>query len=415
MRRWSLTARPAVMALGRRPACAQFGPGGGGMRPGGAGAARPQPAGEEKEEGPAEAAPEEKGESPALQPLPAWPQQKEKPLQFFQLNGYIRFRAYLFHNLNLGFCAAATSGPQVAVLHPATPSSARRAGQSGRRRHQPAVELRRAQQGQLPHRQPHLGRHAPAPRADHQRHRAGARQGADRHLRQPGARLDARGLLPQRRRAPHRRAARRRSRARRSRRSAGVNSVYDSIHVKRAWAEVRTPFGELRFGRMPSHWGIGMLVNNGDCLDCDYGINADRVMFATKLWGHFIAFLWDWVATGPTTQIIGPQQRPGRPFYNADTLDDVSQWILALGKHGQARGAEGEARPGQDRLQLRRLLRLPPAGLGRDRPTRRSAVEQRPDRSCRTTLRAAPAPRRSSPTSGCASTGRSCTSRPKAR
>ena len=33
---------------------------------------------------------------------------------------------------------------------------------------------------------------------------------------------------------------------------------------------------------------------------------------------------------------------------------------------GQARGAEGEARPGQDRLQLRRLLRLSPAGLGSD-------------------------------------------------
>ena len=116
-----------------------------------------------------------------------------------------------------------------------------------------------------------------------------------------------------------------------SRRSAGINSVYDSIRAKRAWAEVRTPFGELRFGRMPSHWGIGMLVNNGDCLDCDFGVNADRVMFATKLWGHFIAFMWDWVATGPTTQLIGPQQGQG-VFYNADTLDDVSQWILALGK-----------------------------------------------------------------------------------
>jgi uncharacterized protein (TIGR04551 family) len=37
------------------------------------------------------------------------------------------------------------------------------------------------------------------------------------------------------------------------------------------------------------------------------------------------------VATGPTTQIIGPQQGQG-VFYNADTIDDVSQWALALGK-----------------------------------------------------------------------------------
>jgi uncharacterized protein (TIGR04551 family) len=74
-----------------------------------------------------------------------------------------------------------------------------------------------------------------------------------------------------------------------------------------------------------------MFVNNGDCLDCDYGTTADRVMFSTKLWGHYFAFLWDWVATGPTTQIIGPQTNSG-PYFNADTLDDVSQWILAVFK-----------------------------------------------------------------------------------
>src|ERR1700688_5032591 len=104
MRRWLFLVIPTVLALGATPAFAQFGPGGGGQRPGGPGG---QPGagapGEEKEEGPAEAAPEEKGEGPAMQPLPAWPQQKEKALQFFQLNGYIRFRAALYHSLNLGY------------------------------------------------------------------------------------------------------------------------------------------------------------------------------------------------------------------------------------------------------------------------------------------------------------------------
>jgi uncharacterized protein (TIGR04551 family) len=111
----------------------------------------------------------------------------------------------------------------------------------------------------------------------------------------------------------------------------GQNTNVASINAKRAWAEVRTPFGELRFGRMPSHWGMGMLVNNGDCLDCDYGANVDRVMFATKLWGHFISFMWDWAATGPTTRILDRLNQSG-PDFNAEPLDDVSQWILALGK-----------------------------------------------------------------------------------
>src|SRR5262245_10407108 len=111
MRRWSLVLMNALVASLAAPAFAQFGPG---AAPG---AGAPTTQGQEKEEGPAEAAPEEKGESPALQPLPAWPQQKEKQLQFFQLNGYIRFRAYLFHNLNLG----SFEGPAQAVSGPRSP------------------------------------------------------------------------------------------------------------------------------------------------------------------------------------------------------------------------------------------------------------------------------------------------------
>ena len=97
MPRW-LPAVAILLLQLSAPAYAQFGPG---SRPPSGPSTGPD---KEKEEGPAEQAPEDKtGESPALQPLPAWPAQREKQLQFFQLNGYIRFRAYLFHNLNLGY------------------------------------------------------------------------------------------------------------------------------------------------------------------------------------------------------------------------------------------------------------------------------------------------------------------------
>ena len=134
-------------------------------------------------------------------------------------------------------------------------------------------------------------------------------------------------------------------------------------------------------------------------------------MFATKLWGHFIAFMWDWVATGPTTQIIGPQQGQG-VFYNADTLDDVSQWVLALGKQDKPEELKEKLDQGkivfnyggyfvyrqQDWDQTGALT---PSGN-----TYADAADEHPP---------APRPRRSSATSGCGSTGRSCTSRPKAR
>src|SRR5262249_54290274 len=110
---------------------------------------------------------------------------------------------------------------------------------------------------------------------------------------------------------------------------AGRNAAEDSVSVKRAWAEVRTPFGELRFGRMPSHWGTGMFINDGNCLDCNYGISNDRVMFASRPAGPSSPYLvfaaMDWVSIGPTsaTLDIGANQYQGQPF-NATKRDDVN-------------------------------------------------------------------------------------------
>ncbi|MFI5289216.1 MAG: TIGR04551 family protein [Polyangia bacterium] len=323
MRRWSQVLVYAAIASVAAPAWAQFGGSGGGGAPGGGAPS----AGEEKPEGPAEAAPEEKGESPALQPLPAWPQQREKQLQFFQLNGYIRFRAFLFHNLNLGYYDKST-GPRAPFPIPISEfNKTGMAGSAG------------------------SGTDSSCAARNHSNCRDNDLTSADMRLRleptlnvteqvRVKAQIDVfdnmvLGTTPQSYYLNNRGFTSNvpipAESASQQAPQPGLNSVYDSIRAKRAWAEVRTPFGELRFGRMPSHWGMGMLVNNGDCLDCDFGDNADRVMFATKLWGHFIAFLWDWVATGPTTQIIGPQSDAGR-FYNAEPLDDTSQWILALGK-----------------------------------------------------------------------------------
>ncbi|HZS40216.1 MAG TPA: TIGR04551 family protein [Polyangia bacterium] len=326
MRRWSLLLVSAAMLCIAAPARAQFGPGGGGMRPpGGPGGGATQP-GEEKEEGPAEAAPEEKGENPALQPLPQWPQQKEKSLQFFQLNGYIRFRAYLFHNLNMGYYEG-VSGPKSPFFipisevggngqangagNPASACSSRNkvncrddnsTSADMRLRLEPTINV--TEQVRVKAQIDVFDNMVLGSTPEGYTINGSGR--SDGVLLNAFARTQV---------AP----------------VAGYNSVLGSINAKRAWAEVKTPFGLLQFGRMPSHWGMGMLVNNGDCLDCDFGANADRVMFSTQLWGHFFAFLWDWVATGPTTGIIGAPQSQGQA-YNADTIDDVSQWILALGK-----------------------------------------------------------------------------------
>jgi hypothetical protein len=59
------------------------------------------------------------------------------------------------------------------------------------------------------------------------------------------------------------------------------------FRVRRAWTEFNIPVGILRVGRQPSHWGMGLLANQGTEIDDEFGENHygstyDRVMFLTK-------------------------------------------------------------------------------------------------------------------------------------
>ena len=68
-----------------------------------------------------------------------------------------------------------------------------------------------------------------------------------------------------------------------------MNAIEDNEY-SRAWAEVGTPFGQLRFGRMPAHWGLGIYANDGSCWNCDHGDNQDRLVFTTNLFGNVIPY-----------------------------------------------------------------------------------------------------------------------------
>ncbi len=80
-----------------------------------------------------------------------------------------------------------------------------------------------------------------------------------------------------------------------------------SVRVPRAWVEFKVPIGAMRVGRMPSHWGLGLVANGGgtgnidpltpegeperkaldsffddDFGDNHFGLTADRILFVTK-------------------------------------------------------------------------------------------------------------------------------------
>jgi uncharacterized protein (TIGR04551 family) len=110
--------------------------------------------------------------------------------------------------------------------------------------------------------------------------------------------------------------------------TSGVNGLEDSIRVKRAWAEYTTPLGEVRFGRMPNHWGLGMLYNSGDGYDDDAQSTVDRLMVASgiKLLDLVIAGMWDFPNEGATYRA----PYAGSEVYDRGQLDDVSQYGLII-------------------------------------------------------------------------------------
>ncbi len=306
-------ALPAVLLVGHTGALAQVGPGP--MSPGG-------PGGDEKKpEGIAEKAPTQPGQLPTTPVLPA-PKTKKKRFQLFELNGYFRFRGDYFKDFNLNFddsvnglgtpypralgCSSTAAG---GAPCPDTIKSS-----NMRLRLEPVINI---DEKASVHLQVDvldnmvLGATPDGYFGD----------GTSRPANIPVNGFTGGQVDPQQ----------------------GRNYLNDSIRVKRAWAEVMTPLGLLKFGRQPSHWGLGILANGGGAdpfhgtydLDADYGDTADRLMFGTIIPGtqYRLAVATDWAASGPTSaqSDLWRNRYDGQPF-NLDNNDDVNQWIVVLAR-----------------------------------------------------------------------------------
>jgi uncharacterized protein (TIGR04551 family) len=105
-----------------------------------------------------------------------------------------------------------------------------------------------------------------------------------------------------------------------------------AIIPKRAWGEVQTPVGLLSFGRMPSSWGLGILANAGSGLDEDFGDTVDRVQFAlppvaTPLGSLTFVPMLDFDAEGALTADPHAGSGVGQPF-DLDSADDARTYAI---------------------------------------------------------------------------------------
>ena len=114
--------------------------------------------------------------------------------------------------------------------------------------------------------------------------------------------------------------------------TSGFNSFQNSINIRRAWGEYATPVGQLRFGRMPSQWGLGILENSGDTHDSDWQSTVDRIMFTTGIRSLdlYVSGSWDFPNEGATSA-TWESTLGGQP-YDLAQLDDVNQYTAMIAR-----------------------------------------------------------------------------------
>jgi uncharacterized protein (TIGR04551 family) len=272
---------------------------------------------EQKPEGAAEKAPSEAGQLPSTPYLPPYPGEKKKAFELIQLDGYYRLRTDWQSNYHLGFKdhGSGTPYPEPIDCHDAAGKSvgcSKTIGSANMRlRLEPTVNLSEK-----------VALHMQIDVLDNLV-LGSTNDGtyADGTQVPGGLPVD---FLTDNQTSPQ----------------AGKNGVKDSIRVKRVWGDVQTPVGQLKFGRMPDHWGLGISSNGGGedpfhegeyCLDCDSGDTVDRVIFSAKIPGTpFTGGLgMDWAATGPTNFRLFPERYDGKEADLTD-VDDATQYVFVL-------------------------------------------------------------------------------------
>jgi uncharacterized protein (TIGR04551 family) len=120
----------------------------------------------------------------------------------------------------------------------------------------------------------------------------------------------------------------------------------NAISVKALYGEADTMLGTFRAGRVPTHWGMGIIYNDGgrfnreteiidghawQCLSCDSSDAVDKIEYRLRdpfFDVLYLMFSWDFVNSGLASYNL-QQDSLGQAFDLTDT-DDVLQFTLSV-------------------------------------------------------------------------------------
>jgi uncharacterized protein (TIGR04551 family) len=105
-------------------------------------------------------------------------------------------------------------------------------------------------------------------------------------------------------------------------------SFKDTISVKALFADLRI-FKRIHMygGRMPEHFGLGILRNSGSSLDSDFGDHIDCIFFKLNLPKAFFRVGMEFPGEGAVQE--SPLSRKTEP-HDLDQFDDIQRWVFVF-------------------------------------------------------------------------------------
>lgn len=124
----------------------------------------------------------------------------------------------------------------------------------------------------------------------------------------------------------------------------GVQSAgLQALQVRRVWGEFDLPYGTLKIGRMPNHWGMGIMNNAGDEPYQEVGSSRDRILFDTNFGNYYVRPGAGWLVEGALDQAADDFYEYFFQFGQRSSNQDIGFYLSYLSQDSYRNAPAGSA------------------------------------------------------------------------